>query len=49
VQAGSREEAVARATVEFTRAAAKAGLPSGAVVRTEAVSEEEEDAEGEGA
>jgi hypothetical protein len=40
VQAGSREEAVAKATEEFTRAAAKAGLPPGPVVRTEAVSED---------
>jgi hypothetical protein len=46
VQAGSREEAVAKATEEFTQAAAKAGLPPGPVVRTEAVSEDE-DAEGE--
>ena len=46
VQADSREEAVARATEEFTRAAATAGLPPGPVVRTEAVSEDQdEDAE----
>ena len=46
VQADSRDEAVAKATEEFTRAAATAGLPPGPVVRTEAVSEEEdEDAE----
>ena len=46
VQAGSHDEAVAKATEEFTRAAATAGLPPGPVVRTEAVSEEEdEDAE----
>jgi hypothetical protein len=43
VQAGSREEAVAKATEEFIQAAAKAGLPSGPVVRTEAVSEEEDE------
>jgi hypothetical protein len=42
VQAGSREEAIARATEEFTRAAAKAGLPAAPVVRTEAISEDEE-------
>jgi hypothetical protein len=42
VQAGSREEAVTKATEEFTRAAAKAGLPSSPVVRTEAVSEAED-------
>jgi hypothetical protein len=45
VQADSREEAVARASEEFIAAVAKAGLPSGPVVRTEAVSEDE-DAEG---
>ncbi|HUA27841.1 MAG TPA: hypothetical protein VMC03_03070 [Streptosporangiaceae bacterium] len=45
VQADSREEAVAKATEEFTQAAAQAGLLAGPVVRTEAVSE---DAEGEG-
>ena len=42
VQADSREEAVAKATEEFTAAAAKAGLPPGPVVRTEAVSEDED-------
>jgi hypothetical protein len=41
VQAGSREEAIARATEEFTRAAAKAGLPAAPVVRTEAISEDD--------
>jgi hypothetical protein len=47
VQADSLDEAVAWATEEFTTAAAKAGLPPGPVVRTEAVSEDEdaEDAE----
>ena len=43
VQADSREEAVAKATEEFARAAATAGLPSGPVVRTEAVSEDEDE------
>jgi hypothetical protein len=42
VQAGSREEAVAKATEEFTRAAATAGLPPGPVVWTEAVGEDED-------
>ena len=42
VDASSREEAVAAATAEFTRAAAKAGLPAAPVVRTEAVSEDED-------
>jgi hypothetical protein len=46
VQADSREEAVAKATVEFTAAATKAGLPPGPVVRTETASEDE-DAEDE--
>jgi hypothetical protein len=46
VQAATREEAVAKATEEFTTAAAKAGLPPSPVVRTETVSEDE-DAEGE--
>jgi hypothetical protein len=43
VQADSREEAVAKATEEFARAAATAGLPSAPVVRTEAVSEDEDE------
>ena len=43
VEAASREEAIARATGEFTRAAAKAGLPAAPAVRTEAVSEAEDD------
>jgi hypothetical protein len=42
VRAGSHDEAVVKATEEFTRAAATAGLPPGPVVRTEAVSEDEE-------
>ena len=42
VEADSREEAMARATEEFTRAVAKAGLPPGPVVRTEAAGEDEE-------
>jgi hypothetical protein len=42
VEAGSRDEAIAKASEEFTRAAAKAGLPPAPVVRTEAISEEEE-------
>jgi len=42
VEAGSREEAIAKAAEEFAQAAAKAGLPPAPVVRTEAVSEEEE-------
>ncbi len=42
VEAVSREEAIAAATAEFTRAAAAAGLPTAPVVRTEAVSEDED-------
>lgn len=42
VDAASREEAVQKATGEFTRAAARAGLPAAPVVRTEAVSEDED-------
>jgi hypothetical protein len=41
VQATDRDEAVAKATEEFTRAAAKAGLPASPIVRVEAVSEHE--------
>jgi hypothetical protein len=42
VEAGSRAEAIDKATGEFGRAAAQAGLPTAPVVRTEAVSEDEE-------
>jgi hypothetical protein len=42
VQADTHEEAVAKATEEFTRAAATAGLPPGPVVQAEAVSEDED-------
>ncbi len=46
VQAAGREEAIEKATAEFTRAAAQAGLPPGPVLRTEAIGEDEdEDAE----
>jgi len=41
VQASSRDEAVDKATEEFTRAVAAAGLPAGPVVRVEAVGEHE--------
>jgi hypothetical protein len=40
VQADSREAAIERATREFTAAAAKAGLPSGPIVRVEAIGED---------
>ena len=42
VDAVSREEAIGKATEEFWRAVRKAGLRPGPVVRTEAVSEDEE-------
>jgi hypothetical protein len=42
VEAGSREEAVEKATEEFWRAVRKARLRPGPVVRTEAVSEDED-------
>jgi hypothetical protein len=45
VQADSREEAIERASAEFARAVATAGLPVRPVVRVEAVSEEEDSAE----
>jgi hypothetical protein len=48
VEARSRDEAIEMATAEFTRAAAKAGLPGFPIVRVEAVGEGE-DAEDEGA
>ena len=43
VEAESREEAVEKATGEFERAVAKAGLPADPVVRTEALGEDEEE------
>ena len=42
VQAGSRDEAVNRATAEFAQAVAAAGLPACPIVGVEAVSEEED-------
>jgi hypothetical protein len=42
VVADSREDAIAAATALFTAAAKTAGLPAAPVVRTEAISEEEE-------
>ncbi len=42
VDADSRAAAIERATAEFRRAAAAAGLPDAPVVRTEAVSEDED-------
>jgi hypothetical protein len=48
VQAGTRDEAIERATRDFAAAVAKAGLPSGPIVRVEAVSEDEDTSEGTG-
>jgi hypothetical protein len=45
VTAASRDEAIATATAEFSQAAAKAGLPVAPIVRTEAVSEDEDEDE----
>jgi hypothetical protein len=42
VQAASRDEAIEKATGEFSRAVARVGLPVYPVVRVEAVSEDEE-------
>jgi hypothetical protein len=42
VQAGSRDEAIEKATREFAQAAARAGLPAWPVARAEAVSEAED-------
>jgi hypothetical protein len=42
VEADSRDEAIQRATEEFWRAVRKAGLRPAPIVRTEAVSEDED-------
>ena len=42
VDAGSRDEAIDKATAEFNRAVATAGLPVYPIVRVEAVGEHEE-------
>jgi len=46
VEADSRDEAIARATETFLAAAAAAGLPPAPVVRTEAISEAEDEEDG---
>jgi hypothetical protein len=43
VLARSRDEAIQRATGEFSAAAARAGFPADPIVRVEAISEEEEE------
>ena len=42
VEAGTREEAVEKATTQLRKAAARAGLPPGPVLRAEAISEDED-------
>jgi len=46
VRAGSRDEAIETARQRFASAVALAGLPAGPIVRTEAISEDEDEAEG---
>jgi hypothetical protein len=49
VEAGSRDEAIGKATEKFRAAARAAGLPDAPVVRTEAISEADEADEAAGA
>lgn len=49
VHAGTRDEAIEKATGEFARAVAKAGLPVYPIVRVEAVSEDQEPGDDEDA
>ncbi len=44
VQAGSRDDAIGKATEQFTAAAARAGLPQAPIVRVEAISEDQDTA-----
>ena len=43
VEADSREEAIQKATSQFARAVEAARLPDGPIVRTEAISEDEDE------
>jgi hypothetical protein len=43
VDADSRDEAIEKATRQFHQAVSQAGLPGGPIVRTEAISEEEDE------
>ena len=43
VQAESKDEAIKKATSQFTKAVEQAGLPDGPIVKTEAVSEYEDE------
>jgi len=45
VDAGSREQAVEKAARQFAQAVAQAGLPEGPIVRAEAISEHEDEAQ----
>jgi hypothetical protein len=47
VEAETRDEAIAKGTQAFLAAVATAGLPAGPVVRTEAISEDEDEDEGD--
>jgi hypothetical protein len=49
VEAGDRDDAIAKATRLFREAAKTAGLPAAPIVRAEAISEEEEEAAEEAA
>ena len=48
VEAGSREEAIKKATAQFVQAAASAGLPDAPIVRAQAVSEDEDERDEDG-
>jgi hypothetical protein len=45
VNADSREDAIERATRQFAQAVVQAGLPGGPIVRAEAISEDEDEAQ----
>ena len=45
VNADSREDAIEAATSQFARAVVQAGLPGGPIVRAEAISEDEDEAQ----
>jgi len=45
VNADSREDAIETATSQFARAVVQAGLPGGPIVRAEAISEDEDEAQ----
>jgi hypothetical protein len=47
VEAASRDEAIESATEQFRQAAARAGLPAAPISRAEAISEAEEDEDGQ--